>query len=76
MFRQFHLHLKISTKAPQWSLPVGTFGTIGWDQWDTNKVRVSEVTKPYHDAFLDFHFKKSMKCKFTMHLIFTKFDKT
>jgi len=74
MFRQFYLDLKISTKTSHWSPPMGKFGTIGWDQWDMNKARLSQVAKPYHGAFLDFHFKKSVKCKLTMHLMFTKFD--
>jgi len=76
MFRQFYLHLKISTKTSHWSTPMGTFGTIGCDQWDMNKVCLSQVTKPYHGALLDFHFKKPMKCKFTMHFMFTKFGET
>jgi len=37
---------------------------------------MSQITKHSHGAFLDFQFKKSMKCQFTMHLMFTKFDKT
>jgi len=55
---------------------MGTIGTIGWDQWDINKVCLSQVAKSYHGALLDFHFKKPMKCEFTMHLMLTKFDKT
>jgi len=27
---------------------VGTFGTIGWDQWDMNKVWLSQITKHSH----------------------------
>jgi len=76
MFRQFYLYLKISTKTPRWSPPMGTFGTVGWDQLDMNQAWLSQATKPYHGAFLYFRFKKSVKYKFTMHLMFTKFDKT
>jgi len=42
MFRQSYLHAKNFTKTSRWYPPIGTFETLGWDQWDMNKARLSE----------------------------------
>jgi len=56
MFRPFYLHLKFFTKTSHWSPPVGTFGTLGWDQREMDQVWLCQVTKSYHGAFLLLHF--------------------